>query len=135
MRNNKGISLVALVVTIVVLIILVGVSISFAIGDNGILTNARVARDETNSSNAKEALSRALETISSDFYQEHQDVPENLLSLVTKESIEKLLPSYKDISLNKESEQEATLEFKDSASKTYCAKLDKHLMIVSFEKK
>ena len=40
MKNNKGITLVALVVTIVVLLILAGVSINLVIGDNGIITKA-----------------------------------------------------------------------------------------------
>ena len=39
--NNKGITLVALVITIIVLLILAGVSLSLTIGENGILTKAR----------------------------------------------------------------------------------------------
>lgn len=38
MRENKGITLIALVVTIVVLLILAGVSISMLMGENGIIT-------------------------------------------------------------------------------------------------
>ena len=41
MRNQKGITLVALVVTIVVLLILAGTSIAMLSGDNGIITNAQ----------------------------------------------------------------------------------------------
>ncbi len=41
--NNKGITLVALVVTIIVLLILAGVSISLVLGDNGIITRAQDA--------------------------------------------------------------------------------------------
>ena len=41
MRENKGITLVALVVTIIVLIILAGVSINMIVGDNGIITKAK----------------------------------------------------------------------------------------------
>ena len=40
LKGQKGITLVALVVTIVVLIILAGVSIALVIGDNGIATKA-----------------------------------------------------------------------------------------------
>ena len=43
-RQNKGITLVALVVTIIVLIILAGVSISLVLGDNGIVTKAKDAK-------------------------------------------------------------------------------------------
>ena len=44
MKNNKGITLVALVVTIVVLLILAGVSINLVLGDNGIITKAKEAQ-------------------------------------------------------------------------------------------
>ena len=44
MRNNKGITLVALVITIIVLLILAGVSIAALGGQNGILTNATSAK-------------------------------------------------------------------------------------------
>ena len=47
MKNNKGITLVALVVTIIVLIILAGVSINLILGDNGIITIARKAKENT----------------------------------------------------------------------------------------
>lgn len=45
-RRNKGITLIALVVTIVVLLILASVTISVLFGDNGIITMAQKARDE-----------------------------------------------------------------------------------------
>ena len=44
MRNNKGITLIALVITIIVLLILAGVSIAMLTGDNGILTQAGRAK-------------------------------------------------------------------------------------------
>ena len=40
-QNQKGITLIALVVTIVVLLILAGTSIAMLSGDNGIITNAQ----------------------------------------------------------------------------------------------
>ena len=40
MKNQKGITLIALVITIIVLLILAGVSIAMLTGDNGILTQA-----------------------------------------------------------------------------------------------
>ena len=46
-REEKGITLVALVVTIIVLIILAGVSITMLIGENGIITQARKAKSDT----------------------------------------------------------------------------------------
>ena len=47
MRNQKGITLVALVVTIIVLIILAGISINLLLGDNGIITIAKKAKENT----------------------------------------------------------------------------------------
>ena len=47
MNNIHGITLVALVVTIVVLLILAGVSISTLTGENGILTRATQAKEDT----------------------------------------------------------------------------------------
>jgi hypothetical protein len=52
MKNNKGITLVALVVTIVVLLILAGVSINLVLGNNGIIAKAKDA--ETKSAEARE---------------------------------------------------------------------------------
>ena len=43
MRNERGIRLFALVVTIVVLLILAGVTITYALGDNGIFGTAKKA--------------------------------------------------------------------------------------------
>ena len=44
MKKNKGITLVALVVTIVVLLILAGVSINLVLGNNGIIAKAQEAK-------------------------------------------------------------------------------------------
>ena len=46
MKNNKGITLIALVITIIVLLILAGVSIAMLTGSNGVLTRATEAKDE-----------------------------------------------------------------------------------------
>ena len=48
MKNKKGITLIALVVTIIVLLILAGISIAMLTGENGILGNA----SKSKSSNA-----------------------------------------------------------------------------------
>lgn len=47
MKEQRGITLVALVVTIVVLIILAGISINLILGDNGIITVAKKAKENT----------------------------------------------------------------------------------------
>lgn len=47
MKRNKGITLIALVVTIIVLLILAGVSIATLTGENGILEKVNQAKKET----------------------------------------------------------------------------------------
>ena len=59
-KNTKGITLIALVITIIVLLILAGVTISALSGDNGILTNATKAKEQTEISNEKDAVSLAV---------------------------------------------------------------------------
>jgi type II secretory pathway pseudopilin PulG len=43
LKNSQGITLVALIVTIIVLLILAGVSINLVVGENGILNKAQNA--------------------------------------------------------------------------------------------
>ena len=45
--RQKGVTLIALVITIIVLIILVGVSINTLVGENGIIIQAQRAKEET----------------------------------------------------------------------------------------
>ena len=47
MRKERGITLIALVVTVIVLIILAGVSISLVLGENGIVNKAKKAKENT----------------------------------------------------------------------------------------
>ena len=55
-KGNKGITLIALVVTIIVLLILAGISIAMLTGEGGILTNAREARKMTDIADIKEQI-------------------------------------------------------------------------------
>ena len=55
-KNTKGITLITLVVTIIVLLILAGVSISMLTGQNGILTQAQKAKEETEKAAKEEEL-------------------------------------------------------------------------------
>ena len=52
---NKGITLIALVITIIVILILAGVTITTLTGDNGILTKATEAKEETRAGAVEEA--------------------------------------------------------------------------------
>ena len=56
MKNQKGVTLVALVVTIIVLLILAGISVAMLTGDNGILTQANSAKKKTDTSKNEEII-------------------------------------------------------------------------------
>lgn len=53
-KSKKGITLIALVLTIIILIILAGTSISMLTGQNGILTKAKEAKEQTGNAVAEE---------------------------------------------------------------------------------
>ena len=57
-KEMKGITLVALVVTIVVLLILAGVSINTVLGDDGIIKKAKEAAEATKRASAEEEMNR-----------------------------------------------------------------------------
>ena len=61
MRNQKGITLIALVITIIVLLILAGVSIAMLTGDNGILTQANNAKVSQIEGQVKEEVNLAVQ--------------------------------------------------------------------------
>ena len=73
-KENKGITLIALVVTIIVLLILAGISIAMLTGQNGILNRATEAKNTTGTTqvdeqvklSVAEALSNGLGTITED---------------------------------------------------------------------
>ena len=68
MRNNKGITLVALVITIIVLLILAGVSIAALGGQNGILTNASKARQEDAIGAQRDVVAMAINEATNAYY-------------------------------------------------------------------
>ena len=60
MRSQKGITLIALVITIIVLLILAGVSIAMLTGQNGVLTRATDAKEDTAVAEAVERINMEL---------------------------------------------------------------------------
>lgn len=69
LRNQKGITLVALVITIIVLLILAGVTISMVLGQNGILNQANQAKAENQKANVEEQVQMAVFAETSQFLQ------------------------------------------------------------------
>ena len=59
MKNQKGITLIALVVTIIVLLILAAVSISTLMGKNGIVNKATTAKNKTDVAKEEEMIALA----------------------------------------------------------------------------
>ena len=60
LKERKGITLIALVITIIVLLILAGVSIAMLTGQNGILTQAQNAKTTTANKSAEEKVKLAV---------------------------------------------------------------------------
>ena len=68
MKNQKGITLIALVITIIVLLILAGVSIAMLTGDNGLLGKAKTSGAENAIAEAKEAVGMAVNQLTADYF-------------------------------------------------------------------
>ena len=62
-KSTKGITLIALVITIIVLLILAGVSIAMLTGDNGILTQAKEAKEANIAGTEKEQIKLAMQSL------------------------------------------------------------------------
>lgn len=70
--REKGITLIALVITIIVLIILAGVAISLTLGNNGIFQKAKEAKEKTNKQTATEIIGLKITTAQTDKYADEQ---------------------------------------------------------------
>lgn len=67
-KGNAGITLIALVITIIVLLILAGVSIAMLSGDNSILSNAIKSKKDNALSDAKEQVVLAIDAAITDHF-------------------------------------------------------------------
>ncbi len=70
-NEKKGITLIALIITIIVLLILAGVSISLVVGDNGVLTQSKRASDVTQEKTAVEEVELAYSSLMAKYYEEY----------------------------------------------------------------
>ena len=68
-NNKKGITLIALVITIIVLLILAGVSIAMLTGDNSLLGNAQKTGPANNIGAAKDEVGLAYNTAMQEYYE------------------------------------------------------------------
>ena len=70
MKKERGITLIALVITIIVLLILAGVSISLVVGDNGVLTQATNSVETNRKASAKEDVEMAWAGATSKYWED-----------------------------------------------------------------
>ena len=56
MKRNKGITLIALVITIIVLLILVAITLRFVLGKNGLINRAKESKLKTRADSNKRAI-------------------------------------------------------------------------------
>lgn len=101
LKKERGITLIALVVTIVVLLILAGISLNLVLGNNGIIAKAKEARDETRSASVEEIKK---------LWKEEKNI-DNYVEEKTAQSLEELLDNLKGQDLITE-EEKTTIETK-----------------------
>lgn len=82
--KNKGITLIALVITIVILMILAGISIGALTGDNGIINQTRDAKENTEIQEEREAVDISAVEASN----------KNRFGTITQENLQKALDNY-----------------------------------------
>lgn len=75
LKNTKAITLIALVITIVVLLILAGITIG-ALTGNGLFDKAKTARDKSEKSQATETMNLKITNIQISSYSEKQELPD-----------------------------------------------------------
>ncbi len=83
-KDIRGITLIALVITIIVLLILAGVTIATLTGENGILTKASESKEDTIVAQEKEAISLAYTACKSN------DFSSNVTDAQLQEELEKI---------------------------------------------
>ena len=92
MRKKNGITLIALVITIVVLLILAGVSINLIAGENGIVTKAKQVAEKTEEANAVEIMSEYLAGVQiSNYHEKDFRLADYLSSNIGNDGIEDFL--------------------------------------------
>ena len=114
LNNKKGITLIALVVTVVVLIILAGVSINAVLGDNGIIKKANQAASVTKEAEVKEAINRTI----LEFYltNDHETLEDFLNAKVSEGKIDSVTKNADGTLTVKKGEYSVTVENKTNSS-------------------
>ena len=102
-RKNKGITLIALVITIVILLILAGIAIAALTGDNGLFSRAQQAKEETIKSQLKEEITMAIQEIQAEELPKGNNVTlETLADGQLEEKLEDITVELEDDKINGE---------------------------------
>lgn len=96
-KNEKGITLIALIITIILMLILAGVVISLTIGNNGLIEKTKYAVEENRKAEIKEEIEIAILDIQSELQAQKQ--PKDLTN---SNVIEDLPNKIKDIIINED---------------------------------
>ena len=126
--NEKGITLIALVITIIVLLILAGITIATLTGENGLFARAKESKESYIVAEMKEALIMALQDLQA------EKLAEATLDNITQEWANDKLAQYKPIVgiSTKPSGKTITME-KSGITKTFL--IDGNLNIIEMENK
>lgn len=92
-KNTKGITLVALVVTIIILLLLAGITISALTANNGLINKTKISKVKTEYTSAKEKVQIEIMAAQTQNYSEQN---ESIILTITKHMID-----IQDISVNK----------------------------------
>lgn len=92
MKQERGITLIALVITIIVLLILAGVSIAMLTGENGLLNRSKGAVVQSKIAECKEHVILTVNELVSEFYEEKY--VNNKALAATEDTLEKYVASH-----------------------------------------
>lgn len=108
-KRPNGITLIALVITIIVLVILAGVAISLTIGENGLLNKAKYAKEEYKLAQAREELELEILQVQTKIMEEQKRnaTLEDLLNLIDTDKYDIVL-YYTPLASNEETQVKAT---------------------------
>jgi hypothetical protein len=122
LSNKRGITLVALVITIIVLLILAGVSLAMALGNNGVLTRSSEAVVKTDEATAVMDVKVAYAAVVTDYFADivAQGKTDSRMSYVTEEKLQNEIGNLGEISnfSKDEAKGEITLDYTPTGKPT-----------------
>ena len=89
MKNQKGITLIALVITIIVLLILAGITIAMLTGENGLLTKASGSASQNSVARVKEEIMLEFQKELTDYLETKHTTASTASQAITEETLVK----------------------------------------------